>query len=342
MAHAPPAREPFTQRLVARPPWSPWRFSLALAGALALLFVALEAALGRLPRVVQDDHVRADFRIALVLIGIASYLPGAFAQLVQSARATLDALAPALRLPPGEAAALRDAVGRFDPRALRRAGLAGVGVMVLLPFLINLTLAAWTPWRLPPEALAHRALILGIGWLAGRFFHALLVESRRLAHVGRALVHVDLLDLRPLVPISRQGLRHALLGAGLFAILALALVDFAIAPKLIDVLVAALLANAALSAAALLLPARGLRDAIAAAKRVELDAAVTELRRSREGAPGARSLADALAWRAFVASVPEWPFDAPTVGRFLLYLAIPLGSWLGGALVERLVDALLS
>jgi hypothetical protein len=29
-------------------------------------------------------------------------------------------------------------------------------------------------------------------------------------------------------------------------------------------------------------------------------------------------------------------------GRFLLYLAIPLGSWLGGALVERLLDALLS
>jgi predicted MFS family arabinose efflux permease len=29
-------------------------------------------------------------------------------------------------------------------------------------------------------------------------------------------------------------------------------------------------------------------------------------------------------------------FDAPTLTRFFLYIAIPLGSWIGGALVERL------
>mgnify|MGYP000099034232 CR=1 FL=1 len=37
----------------------------------------------------------------------------------------------------------------------------------------------------------------------------------------------------------------------------------------------------------------------------------------------------------------EWPFDAPTLTRFFLYVAIPLGSWLGGALVERLLGAAL-
>lgn len=37
----------------------------------------------------------------------------------------------------------------------------------------------------------------------------------------------------------------------------------------------------------------------------------------------------------------EWPFDAPTLARFLLYVAIPLGSWIGGALVERLLGAAL-
>jgi hypothetical protein len=36
-----------------------------------------------------------------------------------------------------------------------------------------------------------------------------------------------------------------------------------------------------------------------------------------------------------------WPIDAPTLRRFALYLAIPFGSWFGGALVERMVDALL-
>ena len=79
-----------------------------------------------------------------------------------------------------------------------------------------------------------------------------------------------------------------------------------------------------------------------AAKRAELDRCTEEVRALRDGRPGAgRSLADLLAWRAYVASVPEWPFDAPTRLRFALYLVIPLGSWLGGALVEKLVDRLL-
>jgi hypothetical protein len=37
--------------------------------------------------------------------------------------------------------------------------------------------------------------------------------------------------------------------------------------------------------------------------------------------------------------VPEWPLDSPSFVRFAPYLPIPIGSWLGGALVERLVDA---
>ena len=37
----------------------------------------------------------------------------------------------------------------------------------------------------------------------------------------------------------------------------------------------------------------------------------------------------------------EWPITAPLARRFLFFLLIPLFSWLGGALVERLVAAIL-
>ena len=52
-------------------------------------------------------------------------------------------------------------------------------------------------------------------------------------------------------------------------------------------------------------------------------------------------LADLLAYRTYLESVREWPFDDVTLRRFLLYLLIPVGSWLGGALVERLVSQML-
>ncbi len=53
-------------------------------------------------------------------------------------------------------------------------------------------------------------------------------------------------------------------------------------------------------------------------------------------------LADLLAYRAFVEGLREWPFDTSTLVRFALYTLIPVGSWLGGAFVERLLDRLLA
>ena len=37
----------------------------------------------------------------------------------------------------------------------------------------------------------------------------------------------------------------------------------------------------------------------------------------------------------------EWPFDASALLRFGLYTAVGVGSWLGAALVERLLDTVL-
>lgn len=49
-------------------------------------------------------------------------------------------------------------------------------------------------------------------------------------------------------------------------------------------------------------------------------------------------LAALLALEARVEHAREWPLDMPTIFRFGLYLALPLGSWLGGALVERILS----
>ena len=56
-------------------------------------------------------------------------------------------------------------------------------------------------------------------------------------------------------------------------------------------------------------------------------------------APG--RLADLVAYYGLIESVRGWPVGASTWLRFALYLGIPLGSWLGGALVERLLGAVL-
>ena len=52
-------------------------------------------------------------------------------------------------------------------------------------------------------------------------------------------------------------------------------------------------------------------------------------------------LTDLLAYQDRVQSTPEWPFDSSTLLRFGLYLLIPVGSMVGGALVERVIDMML-
>ena len=61
---------------------------------------------------------------------------------------------------------------------------------------------------------------------------------------------------------------------------------------------------------------------------------------ARPLAAGAR-LANLVAWRGLVERVREWPYDASTLLRFALVVSLCLGSWLGGAIVDRLLDAFL-
>ena len=112
------------------------------------------------------------------------------------------------------------------------------------------------------------------------------------------------------------------------------------------------MATLVVAVVALLLPLRGIRARIIDAKRQELRWCRQQMqeRRARlpdasHGSHGADSdaprLDELVAWERRIQEVREWPLDAPTSRRFVLYLLLPLGSWAGGALVERGIDALL-
>lgn len=341
-----PGEEPWLQRVAETPPWSPLRLAAVTAVTLGALFLGIELVFDRFPVLldpVETSRVRGarvDFRIALVLILLLAYLPAAFAYGARGARRVLDELLPRLHAAPDELACLVANAGRYDPIALRRAGWIGIAIAIAIPFGTDRELGVWALWRYTSEPVVQRFLLLAIGWLVARLLYAVVVESQRLSRAG-TLVRVDLLDLRDFAPLTRQGLRYTLLILGLLSILALMLFDYD-KRGLLPVIAAAAVLWLAAAGTALLLPIRGARLAIRRAKRSELDWCDAAIRDARaalgEGRAPARSLADLLAWRSTVLAVHEWPLDAATVSRFVLYLALPIGSWLGGALVEHMVD----
>ncbi len=344
---------PWSERLFQAVPLSPFAMGAAVAAGVVGILVAVELGIGELPAFLRGEETivsAEEYRFSLIFALLIGYLPAAYIHSVRSARRTWDELRPVLRLAPAEFEALRASAGRFSAASLRRAGWIGIAVAVAIPFLVDFSLSAYQIYwdRIHVQPAIHRVMLPMVGWLLGRNFHAVLADSSRLAQAGREHLALDLLDLGPLAPFTRHGLRNALLAMGNFAILSLLIVDLGTRPGLPLVFAFGFALAVALGVAGLLLPVRGAHAAIRRAKGEEIAACNEAIRArraalaaAREGGGDGPSLQELLAWRGFVESVREWPFDASTFTRFLLYLAIPLGSWLGGAMVERLVDAAL-
>jgi hypothetical protein len=182
-------------------------------------------------------------------------------------------------------------------------------------------------------------------WLSGRLAYFTLGGGSP----GDALHEIDLLDLRPVRALGRIGLRSALAWIVGLSIGSLVFVfqELSIRASLI-VLIPLLLVTLGITLASLLVPLRGVHQRLRAAKERELlgvEAAVRgepgALARTRLAGRADLGLADLLAYKQLVEDVPTWPFDSAGLRRLLLYLLIPVGSWIGGALVERMLGVFL-
>jgi hypothetical protein len=94
-------------------------------------------------------------------------------------------------------------------------------------------------------------------------------------------------------------------------------------------------------------PMRAVHQRIREAKYAELARVRERITKARNAAversePGAAAeLEGLLAWERRVGELHEWPFDVSTLARFSALLVLAVGSWLGGAVVERVLGVVL-
>jgi hypothetical protein len=283
------------------------------------------------------------FYSILVHVLVVSYLPAAYLALASGANRRLEQLRPNLATAPGA-----DWMGAPPVSSATRrwlvAGLLGASLGVIGPYLTeplhHTLLDFWDPRTWSPEVVWHRVLGLVAGTWLGWFTYAVLRRSRIFARAARELPVLDLLDLQPLRPFTQQGLSNGLLAAGMLSIVGL----LGIGPGINPMQLLLVGGSVGVVGSALLLPLRGVHGRIRAAKRQELawcgQAIERETRRVREdaGQPGSGQLSDLVAYRSLIEQVREWPIDTPALRRMVLYLLIPLGSWVASALVQYLVE----
>jgi len=323
-----------------------WRWPVLLASAafVALLgaVVGVYSVLGE-PPILEGDHgvlgIGSHARTLIVLSFVLAYTLGAGLFGLAKAPRELDRLRPILRLGDPKWHAFR---GRLFPNARALSIAASIGAPVgagldLLPYLLRME----SQGELSLHSLPFMTLLFAV--LA---MQALITirQSQVFYEVGCQHLEVDLLDLGALSPFAAMGLANAafwLIGSALASFLVTSDANVWIVAMVIPVTVG-------LGIVGLVLPSRGLHLRIRERKREELtrirEAVAGEragLFSTDDGSPPAPRMPALLAYEARIESVREWPFDTSTLRRFALFLLIPLASWIGGALVERVVDAAL-
>jgi hypothetical protein len=320
----------WTERAYRSVPLSSAVVGAAIAGALVLAFGVSEFALGRhllLPALEDPSALLSDARVAVVHCLLAAYLPTAYLYLLRGYRGTLVQLRGDLDCSDAEMADFRARIDRYGPVALGLAGLAGICMVLWMT-------RATTPPQFDPwdwgaqiqEVRWHRVLSLWNGWWFGILILALVVGGTRIARLAARVSRVDLLDL---------------LTAGGIGITLLILVD----SGFWQVVLWYWISSMTLILIGLLASFLPLRRLLRDAKRRELDwcrdALIRERAKLREGGAERSRIEEIVAYRGVVEGVSAWPADSSTFVRISLYLLIPLGSWAGGAVVERFVDSLL-
>jgi len=159
----------------------------------------------------------------------------------------------------------------------------------------------------------------------------------------RRHVRVDLLDATPLKPFATMALNRALRWSMILTALALILLGTNVSALLMMPLILAWLFVAV---QAFLRPMRGIHRRLVEEKQAtisRLNAQIEAARHAMEAgnATEAARIQGLIAYRGLILEAKEWPYDVGTLARLSLYLAIPVGGWIGGALVEQIIEAVM-
>jgi len=283
-----------------------------------------------------------DLRVAITQILITGFSATAYAYLLMSAQKSTQDLSSSAKVVPNYDLFV-DRAGKHPWWLLPLIGLSSyliVGIPVTdatTPDSVNPW--AWQTWSY--DILWHRLTTVLFVWWMGCFCYVIVVESARLSRMSNKLPSLDLLNLNPYRPLVRQGLINALLVIGMASVVSLLGVESRYFAALVGLWIMFIL----LAWTGMMLPLRGIRGKIKTAKKEELQWCRDSLKRSRDsmksGSNDKPSIAEITAYQNVIENIRNWPFDSPTLIRFTLYLMIPLGSWLGGALVERGLDFIL-
>lgn len=338
-----------TARIYGRTRLPPWTIAAALTLLALVLYLAVEAATGRIPRLLGSESPESvgctwligDYRISIVGILLLGYVTAAQVYLRRWTKQNLLAvrrqLSPATR---SENEFAADA--GFGDWAWSAAGVAGIGICLLVAIDIADRPFEWTSayWIWPH--VFNWVWSLLFGWLGGRFLFGVVAHCVHFSRAASELGPIDLFDTQSTAPFIDQGTKSSLLLLIFVGIVCVHLTD--VGSGAVTVAVAGFLLILASSVS--LIPMLGHHRIVHRAKHTALDRVRAGIRShglhlygDGEATPRpSQDLADLVTMEKRLEEVSEWLISISGAARLVLYVAIGLGSWFGAAMVERALD----
>ncbi|MFT6434264.1 MAG: hypothetical protein ACJAVI_002312 [Candidatus Azotimanducaceae bacterium] len=325
-----------SHRLLGNLPVPPYITAIGVSVSCFIGFLLIAAESGLLADTLSGNVSSSNLRASLTLMVMVGYLPVAHWYLRRWTANHISELKLKFDLP-GEH-------GEPQELVLVLLGLLGVfafiGLFIILPNPPEFTLQ---PWKWPLEFVAVFIAMSMVGWFMGRFSYELVWSAIQMSRVARQLPAINLLEIECYRPFIHQGVHSTLLIVILISITA----HLAANPG--DSVVGAIvnvLTMLALAVTALVLPVWGvhlrLRDQKLKELRMLREHIQVEQRKVVEATDETSNrLIGLLAMEVRIERVNDWPLDMGSFAKVGLYLLLGIGSWVGAALVERMLESAL-
>jgi hypothetical protein len=323
-------------RLIEISPVSAYLTGMLISSICFFSYLMIASDAGLLEQTLSGEVASIELRASLTLMVMIGYLPVAHWYLRKWSGERIGELKAEFTL--------RDDAHVPKEVVLIPAGFFGWLVFVVL--FLNVPDADYLifrPWRWPLDYAAVALAASVVGWWMGRFSFELIWTALHLSQLAKRLPELNLLDIDSFKPFARQGVQSALLIVILMSMTG----HLAVRPgSNIGSATVFMTIMLVLTVIALIIPVQGIHRRIQARKREELALIRGQIQQQKnELLIGSDQVTNKtivlLAMETRIERVSEWPFDIGSLSRFSFYLLLGFGSWVGAALVERLLNSAL-
>jgi len=316
----------------------PGRFGLLLTALV--IFAVLAALLG-----VTDSNGAFFSSGALFFSAMPAYIIPVFSYINRISLRAVEDLRDFLDMPEEEFQAFKSAISHKSlVWNLLVTGLGLVGGMLHLLYIRGDQLVGASHGLMRPAELLDDLGTLVVWVVMTITIFSLVENAVRIGRLAQRLQPINLFRTDRLLPFARVAVTSCLLLIGSFALYPLLSIDEGIS---VLTLLPGIVATVVPMIFMLMLPIWPAHRLIKTSKALELahiNSGLDDLQH-RQGVLPDHARVDALnrllEHRQHIQRVPDWPLDVGVVSRLAFYLIIPPLTWIGAALIENAVDALL-